>query len=328
MRDMQNIERTPRIPPSAIISFIVLALGLAWGVALPLWLGTGLATPGASLLLPVLMYTPAAAVLIVLFALRPVPRGARLSLLGMWPLRPVKRLLAMSAIAVFGTFAVVILAIAVASMFGWLTLDLVAFSGYQEILAANPVVAAAGEELPPAGMLILAQLVAMPFAAVTVNALAAFGEELGWRGFLLPALQQYGTWTALLVSGLVWGLWHAPIVLLGYNFGRTDITGVLLMTAGCIGWGILFGFLRLRSGSLWPAVFAHGALNASAGLPVILYAAGTPLDPSLVLALGASGWIACAAVVVILIVTGQLRSQGALVESRTQSPGAGDPLRP
>src|SRR5690606_9346970 len=105
-----------------------------------------------------------------------------------------------------------------------------------EALAAGPAGAA---ELPPPGLLVLVQLIAMPFAAVTVNALAAFGEELGWRGFLMPALRQHGTWPALLISGALWGLWHAPIILLGYNFGRTDITGVLLMIAGCIAWGVL-----------------------------------------------------------------------------------------
>jgi hypothetical protein len=60
---------------------------------------------------------------------------------------------------------------------------------------------------------------------------------------------------------------------------------------------------------VWPAVFAHGALNASAGLVVLLAAAGTPLDPALVGPLGFAGWIVCALVVVILIVTGQFRRQ-------------------
>src|SRR5690606_15530517 len=122
---------------------------------------------------------------------------------------------------------------------------------------------------PPAGVLIAAQLVAIPFAAATINALAAFGEEIGWRGFLVPALRRYGTWPALLISGAIWGLWHAPVILLGYNFGRPDITGVLLMTGGCLAWGVLLGWLRLRSASLWPAVFAHGAMNATAGLPML-----------------------------------------------------------
>lgn len=312
--------RMPIVGLNAIIAYVVLAMGLAWLVALPLWLGDGLATPGAVLLLPVMMYMPAVAVLIVMLVMRPVPKGQRLRFLGMWPLRPAKRVVWMSVIALFGTFAMVLLALAVAVMSGWITLDLVHFSGYREILKANPAVAAAGEALPPLGLLILAQLIAMPIAAVTVNALAAFGEELGWRGFLVPALRRFGTWPALLISGAVWGVWHAPIILLGYNFGRTDVTGVLLMTGAGVAWGVVLGWLRLRSGSMWPAVFAHGAMNASGGLPMVLYAAGTHPDPALSLALGVSGWIACAVVVVILLLTRQFRRQPALAARRTPRP--------
>lgn len=322
MTDRQNTKRMPRIRPTAIIAYVVLAIGLAWLIALPLWLGEGLATPGAALLLPVVMYTPAAAVLIVMLVMRPVPKGQRLRFLGMWPLRPAKRVIWLSVIAVFGPIVLVVLALAVAAMFGWITLDLVNFSGYAEVLTANAVVAAAGDALPPLGLLILTQLISIPFVAVTINALAAFGEELGWRGFLVPALRQYGTWAALLVSGAIWGLWHAPIILLGYNFGRTDIAGVLLMIGGCVAWGVLFGFLRLRSGSMWPAVFAHGALNASAGLPVLLRAAGSPLDPALAIALGVSGWIACTVVVVVLLLAGQFRRQPALAGPRGTAPKA------
>ena len=80
-----------RIRPIATIAFVVLALGLAWLVALPLWLDGGLANPLASILIYVMMFTPAVAVLIVMLVLRPVPKGERLRFLGMWPLRPAKR---------------------------------------------------------------------------------------------------------------------------------------------------------------------------------------------------------------------------------------------
>jgi membrane protease YdiL (CAAX protease family) len=169
-----------------------------------------------------------------------------------------------------------------------------------------------GVPVPPVGLLIVTQLVTMPIAAATINALLAFGEELGWRGFLVPALRPLGTWATLLLSGLIWGLWHAPVILLGYNFARTDASGVLFMVGGCVAWGVLLGWLRLRSASVWPAVFAHGALNASAGLIGMLYAAGTTYDMAHAGPLGVAGWIACALVVVVLMVTGQLRKQPAL----------------
>lgn len=295
-----------RIRPIATIAFVVLALGLAWLVALPLWLNGGLTNPLAGILIPVMMFTPALAALIVMLVLRPVPKGERLRFLGMWPLRPAKRVVWMMVLGLFGPLVVIAASVAVAALFGWVTLDLVHFSGFAEQLAAS---LPDGVEAPPTIVVILSQLIAIPFAAATINAFLAFGEELGWRGFLLPALRPLGTWPSLLISGAVWGVWHSPVILLGYNFGLTDLTGVLLMTAGCVAWGVLLGWLRLRSASLWPAVFAHGAMNAAGAMIALFYAAGTTFDMALAGPLGVAGWIACAIVAVILILTGQFRRQ-------------------
>lgn len=295
-----------RIRPMATISFIVLALGLAWLVALPLWSNGGLASPLFGILVPIMMFTPTIAAVFVLLVLRPVPKGERLRFLGMWPLRPAKRVVWMTVIGLLAPFFLIVATVFVAALCGWVQLDLVHFSGFAETLAAS---VPEGTPVPPAGVVIVSQLVMIPLAAATVNAFVAFGEELGWRGFLVPALRPLGTWPSLLISGAIWGLWHAPIILLGYNFGRFDITGVLLMTAGCITWGVLLGWLRLRSASLWPAVFAHGMMNACAALVGLLYAAGTTFDMALAGPLGAAGWIVCAIVAVVLALTGQFHRQ-------------------
>ncbi|WP_460799101.1 lysostaphin resistance A-like protein [Microbacterium sp. GXF0217] len=310
-----HAEGPSRIPLSSIVAYVVLACGLAWLVALPLWLGDGLSHPLAGFLLPVMMFTPALAALLVILLLRPVPKGERLRVLGMWPLRPAKRVIWMSVFGLFGPIVVIALSLVVAALFGWVQLDLVGFSGYAETLAAA---VPAGTPLPPIAVLVVAQLASIPIAAATINAVMAFGEELGWRGFLLPALRQYGTWPALLISGAIWGLWHAPVILLGYNFGRTDLTGVLFMVGGCVGWGILLGWLRLRSASVWPAVFAHGAINAAAGTVLMLAAAGADVDMALAGPLGVAGWIACALVIVALALTGQFRRQPELDGARVR----------
>lgn len=295
-----------RIRPAATISFIVLAIGLAWLVTLPLWGSGGVASPLFGVLVPVMMFTPTIAAIIVMLALRPVPKGQRLRFLGMWPLRPAKRVVWMTIIGLFAPFVLVVASVFVAALCGWVQLDLVNFSGFAQTLAAT---VPEGTPMPPAIVVIVSQLVMIPLAAATVNAVVAFGEELGWRGFLVPALRPLGTWPALLISGAIWGLWHAPIILLGYNFARYDITGVLLMTAGCIAWGVLLGWLRLRSASVWPAVFAHGMMNACAALVGLVYAAGTTFDMALSGPLGVAGWIVCAVVVVVLALTGQFRRQ-------------------
>lgn len=303
-----------RIRPIATISFVVLALGLAWLVALPLWMDGGLASPLFGVLVPLMMFTPTIAVVIVMLVLRPVPAGERLRFLGVWPLRPAKRVVWMIVLGLFAPLVLVVASVAVAALFGWVQLDLVHFSGYADVLAE---VVPAGAPVPPAGLAILSQLVLIPIAATTVNAVVAFGEELGWRGFLVPALRPLGTWPSLLLSGAIWGVWHAPIILLGYNFGRFDLTGVLFMTGGCIAWGILLGWLRLRSASVWPAVFAHGMMNASAALITLLYASGTTFDMAVAGPLGVAGWIVCAIAAVVLAVTGQFRRQPEL----TGAPG-------
>ena len=284
------------------IVFIVLSCGLAWLVALPLWLGSGLDEPISSLLLPAMMLTPALAALIVTFSFGVPSRGERARVLGLWPLRPAKRVVWLMVAGWLAPPLLVGLSILVAAALGFVQLD-PAFAGFAaEIEKALP----ADAPLPPVGVVVLAQILMIPIGAL-FNSVLAFGEELGWRGWLLPALRPLGTWPALILSGAIWGVWHSPVILLGYNFGRTDITGVLFMIGGCVAWGALLGWLRLRSASVWPAVLAHGALNASGGL-IVIFAAAKP-DLALAGPLGIAGWCVAVAIVIVLALTGQFRHQ-------------------
>lgn len=291
-----------RVPWAAVIVFTVLACGLAWLVALPLWLGDGLAEPYVGVLLPVMMLTPAVAALIVTFAMRTPAHGERARFLGLWPLRPAKRVVWLMIAAWLVPPLLVVASVLVAAALGFVQLDL-AFAGFAaQLERALP----AGAPVPPVEIVVFAQIAMIPLGAL-LNAIPAFGEELGWRGWLVPALRPLGTWPALLISGAIWGFWHSPVILLGYNFGRTDLSGVLLMIGGCVAWGILFGWLRLRSASVWPAVIAHGALNAAGGL-VVIFAAAQP-DMGLAGPLGVAAWVVLAAVIAVLVLTGQFRRQ-------------------
>jgi membrane protease YdiL (CAAX protease family) len=294
---------TPRsVPWIAVIAYTVLACGLAWLVSLPLWLGDGLAEPVTGVLLPIMMFTPAVAALVITFVLRVPAKGERVRFLGLWPLRPAKRVVWLLVLAWLAPPVLVALSMLVAAALGFVQLDL-AFSGFAAQLEA---LLPEGVPLPPIGVLVAAQLAMIPVGAL-INAIPAFGEELGWRGWLLPALRPLGTWPALLLSGAIWGFWHSPVILLGYNFGRTDITGVLFMIGGCVAWGVLLGWLRLRSASVWPAVIAHGSLNAAGGM-IVIFAATQP-DLALAGPLGVAAWIVIAVVVVVLALTGQFRQQ-------------------
>jgi membrane protease YdiL (CAAX protease family) len=294
-----------RVPWRAVTVFLVLALGLSWLVALPLWLsGDGLANPFLGLIAIAMMYTPAIAALVVVFFVQK-PRPQRIGeYLGLWPLTPAKRVVWLTVFGLFGAALLVIVTTLVAGALGLVDLDLVGFSGFAALIAA-----ASPTEIPiPIGALVAVQVLSIPVGAL-INSFASVGEEVGWRGWLLPSLMPLGTWPALLLTGVIWGLWHSPLILLGYNFAQPSLWGVALMTTGCVMLGILLGWLRLRSGSVWPAVVAHGAFNAAAGFLSLVIAAGAAPDPAVVGPLGAVAWGVMAAVIVVLLVTGQFRTQ-------------------
>lgn len=290
-----------RVPVVSVVVFFVLACVLAWLVCLPLWLGgQGLKSPYAGLLLKAMMFTPAVSALVVVFAIQRPQRRAEY--LGLWPLRPLKRTIWMSVIAIFGVTLIVIAGVFLAAALGLAHLDLVHFSGFAAILHAKTTVHL------PVRLIVAVEMLEIPFGAV-FNGFFTIGEELGWRGWLLPSLRPLGTWPALLISGAIWGFWHTPIILLGYNFNQPNWGGVALMVIASVFLGTLVGWLRLRTASIWPSVFAHGAFNAAGGFLALVGAAGSSATLVSAGPLGWTAWIVMAVVIIVLIATGQFRIQ-------------------
>jgi membrane protease YdiL (CAAX protease family) len=89
------------------------------------------------------------------------------------------------------------------------------------------------------------------------------GEEFGWRSYLLEKLRPLGRWNALLLSGLVWSLWHAPLVLTPSNIytQHWDLGGAALALLIFVLVGFIFGWLYLESNSVWPCVLMHSYNN-------------------------------------------------------------------
>jgi len=111
-----------------------------------------------------------------------------------------------------------------------------------------------------------------------VNGIFGFGEELGWRGYLLPKLMPLGKWKAYTLVGIIWGLWHAPLIVAGFNYPGFPVLGVL----GMIGMTTTFGFyineMTLRHRSSILAGWMHGAFNGQFyGLWRILFPNAHPL---------------------------------------------------
>jgi len=101
-----------------------------------------------------------------------------------------------------------------------------------------------------------------------IGSIFAFGEEFGWRGHLQEKfLRKFGLNRGLIILGIVWGYWHLPLILMGYNFPNYPVLGAfLLMPIGTIFAGIFEGWIYLRSRSIWMPVLVHASGNAAAGI--------------------------------------------------------------
>ena len=122
-------------------------------------------------------------------------------------------------------------------------------------------------------LFVLGQTAIAFLLAPILNFLATFGEEFGWRAFLVPALTKFGRKKSLIISGIIWGVWHWPVIAMGHNYGLDypgfPWLGLLAMVWFTISAGILFGWLTLKAESVWPAVLAHGALNGIAAIGLL-----------------------------------------------------------
>lgn len=139
------------------------------------------------------------------------------------------------------------------------------------------------EQLASLGPALVAATVAFALTlAPFINMIPAFGEEAGWRGMLFPTLcELMPTRAAVVVSGVIWGLWHAPIIAMGHNYGMDypgfPWAGILVMIVACTALGVLLCYLRVRTESVWPCALAHGSINAVANIGIVFCAAGQTL---------------------------------------------------
>lgn len=103
-----------------------------------------------------------------------------------------------------------------------------------------------------------------PFVVgVMVSLVLVSGEEVGWRGYMLTRLIDAGVPRPVLASGLIWALWHVPLVLAGvYAAGPSPALSAALLIVGITSFGYVIARMRLETGSVWPAVALHAAWNS------------------------------------------------------------------
>ncbi len=135
-----------------------------------------------------------------------------------------------------------------------------------------------GAEVSP-GTIIMVSLLQVLIVGPVINIIPTMGEELGWRGYLLPKLRTlFSDRISLIISGAIWGLWHAPVIILGHNYGTNykgyPFLGILMMVLFCISMGIIVGYFTIKINSVIPAAMVHSAINAGASLPLLVAKVG------------------------------------------------------
>jgi membrane protease YdiL (CAAX protease family) len=276
--------------------FIVFAFGIAWLVALGLYLTGGLKANSITLVLLAVGYMGAPALAHILTRL--VTREGRQGLY----LRPnFKRgwlywQICWIAPAIF-TFLGMAVFFALFPQYYDPT-----FSAVTRLMEQS---VASGQTLPVMDpwVIVLTQTLTGVLIAPILNAIPILGEEFGWRAYLQPKLMPLGGRKTMVLMGVIWGLWHAPLIAMGHNYGTNypgaPWTGILATIWIMFLLGTFLGWAVLRGGSVWPAVIGHGAFNGIAGIYVFF----TQGNPNLLLGPSAAGLLgswALAAVALII----------------------------
>lgn len=170
-----------------------------------------------------------------------------------------------------------------------------------------------GVPLPLPSGLMIAILTFSTFIIVPFfNLVPSLGEEIGWRGFLLPNLEPLGKIKAMVISGMIWALWHTPIILiLGFGYGNQMWPGVLLHFTMVSGLGIWMAYIWLKTRSTILAAFMHATFNANAyGIWSMIFISDSKL------VIGAAGVVGAALCLILGVVTLYTASRQSLVVSR------------
>ena len=150
----------------------------------------------------------------------------------------------------------------------------------------------------PGWVMGVAAIVSSLLAGATINAVVAFGEEYGWRYYLVSKLRGKKFLPAALFIGIVWGIWHAPMILLfGHNYPNDRIVGIGMMVILCILLGIIELYFVVKSGSVWPSAIIHGIFNGISGMTLLWFPTGSALTTGMT---GVAGFVAMGIIIATL----------------------------
>lgn len=278
-----SLERAGEVRWGLIAAYVGIAYALAWLALLPIWLTTkNVSDPRMHLLASGMMFTPTLAALIVGKFIGKDRDWLRS--VGLKHSRGIGPTAAYSAIGVGLVLIMLWTGAAISHLFGWMKLD----PGLSLVMKQ---VQDAGQPAQPWAVMVVG-LVLMAVLGVIATVPQTLGEEIGWRGFLTPALMPLGKAPALVLSGIIWALWHSPLIFIGFNYpGYPRPAAMGLMIVFCILLGTILSWTRAASTSVIPAAVAHAAVNALASEPFKWTAVDTPMPPDMGLTppMGVSG---------------------------------------
>ncbi len=134
-----------------------------------------------------------------------------------------------------------------------------------------------------------------PFLAIVI----AFGEEYGWRGYLQSELFKLGRVRGVILLGVIWGAWHWPLILMGYNYPGHPLLGVVLMALYTTGLAVVLGYAVLRSGSVLLSAYLHALNNQVAAFIVAI--GFRPFDTALSFGIGIYSVVTLAIVAILIL---------------------------
>jgi CAAX protease family protein len=161
--------------------------------------------------------------------------------------------------------------------------------------AVGLVVPLVGDTASPVTIFVVTLALAATIGII-ISALSAAGEEIGWRGYMLTRLIDAGVPRPILVSGVIWGLWHVPLILGGILYADSPLpvlATVVVVMVGAVSFAYVLARMRLETGSIWPSLALHASYNS-----IIQIAFATATTGA-----GAALWVGMEAGILVMLTT-------------------------
>lgn len=152
--------------------------------------------------------------------------------------------------------------------------------------------------MPPVVLLtttLLNVIIIGPFLGLIIT----FGEEYGWRGFLQTELVRLGRIRGVGLLGIIWGIWHWPIILMGYNYPGQPVLGPLLMTGYTVALSYFLAYAVFKSKGVWTAAYLHALSNQA--MAFFMAAVVMPVSTAMSFGIGLPALVLCVPVILLIL---------------------------